>query len=114
MDLENAKQQMRKGVLELCILAIVSEREVYTGDILDRLKENNLLVVEGTLYPIMARLNKDGLVDYTWRENAGGHPRKYFTLTDKGSMVVGVLSHAWLELVQSVGKTLESGQGPAV
>lgn len=109
MDLENAKQQMRKGVLELCILAIIAEEEVYTADILERLKVNNLIVVEGTLYPLLARLKKDELVDYTWRDTSTGHPRKYFTITDKGQMVLGALSHSWQELVQSVGQTLARG-----
>jgi PadR family transcriptional regulator PadR len=107
MDLENAKAQMRKGVLELCILAIATEKEVYPGDIITRLKENDLIVVEGTLYPLLTRLKNDQLLEYTWRESSSGPPRKYFTTTENGRSVLAALRQSWDQLVASVKQTLE-------
>ncbi|MDX1912574.1 MAG: PadR family transcriptional regulator [Saprospiraceae bacterium] len=106
MDIENAKAQMRKGVLELCILAIIEEDEVYPSDIISRLKANDLIVVEGTLYPLLTRLKNDGLLDYTWRESNAGPPRKYFKITDLGRQFLDALSSSWHQLVQSVGQTI--------
>jgi len=111
MDIENAKAQMRKGVLELCILSIIEEDEVYPKTIVDRLKANDLIVVEGTLYPLLTRLKNDGLLDYTWRESSGGPPRKYFKITDLGRQFLEVLSTSWNQLVQSVAQTV--GKTPA-
>jgi Predicted transcriptional regulators len=110
MDIENAKAQMRKGVLELCILAIIEEDEVYPSDIIARLKANDLIVVEGTLYPLLTRLKNDGLLDYTWRESNAGPPRKYFKITDLGRQFLEALSSSWQQLVHSVGQTI--GQKP--
>lgn len=107
MDLENAKAQMRKGVLELCILAIIAEEEVYPSDIIARLKANDLIVVEGTLYPLLTRLKNDGLLEYTWRESTSGPPRKYFKITAIGQTFLEGLSTSWQQLVQSVAQTLE-------
>lgn len=106
MDIENAKAQMRKGVLELCILAIIEEDEVYPSDIIGRLKANDLIVVEGTLYPLLTRLKNDGLLDYTWRESNAGPPRKYFKITDLGRQFLDALTSSWQQLVHSVGQTL--------
>jgi PadR family transcriptional regulator PadR len=106
MDIENAKAQMRKGVLELCILAIIEEDEVYPSDIIARLKSNDLIVVEGTLYPLLTRLKNDGLLDYTWRESNSGPPRKYFKITDLGRQFLEALSDSWKQLVHSVGQTI--------
>lgn len=106
MDIENAKAQMRKGVLELCILAIIEEDEVYPGDIIGRLKANDLIVVEGTLYPLLTRLKNDGLLEYSWRESNAGPPRKYFKITDPGRQFLNALSTSWSQLVQSVDQTL--------
>jgi len=111
MDIENAKAQMRKGVLELCILAIIEEDEVYSKDIADRLKDNDLIVVEGTLYPLLARLKNDGLLDYSWRESNSGPPRKYFKITDLGLQFLDALTSSWQRLVDSVGQTLEIPEG---
>lgn len=111
MDIENAKAQMRKGVLELCILAIIEEDEVYPSDIISRLKTNDLIVVEGTLYPLLTRLKNDGLLDYTWRESNAGPPRKYFKITDLGRQFLEALSSSWQQLVQSVAQTV--GKPPA-
>lgn len=106
MDIENAKAQMRKGVLELCILAIIEEDEVYPSDIIARLKANDLIVVEGTLYPLLTRLKNDGLLDYSWRESNAGPPRKYFKITDLGRSFLEALTNSWQQLVYSVGQTL--------
>jgi PadR family transcriptional regulator PadR len=110
MDLENAKAQMRKGVLEMCILAIIEEDEVYPSDIIERLKANDLIVVEGTLYPLLTRLKNDGLLDYTWRESNAGPPRKYFKITDLGRQFLEGLTTSWQQLVQSVDQTLVNGK----
>ena len=110
MDIENAKAQMRKGVLEMCILAIIAEEEVYPSDIIARLKSNDLIVVEGTLYPLLTRLKNDGLLDYSWRESSAGPPRKYFKVSDLGRRFLDALTNSWTQLVQSVGQTI----GPAV
>lgn len=99
---------MRKGVLELCILAIIAEEEVYPSDIIARLKEAELIVVEGTLYPLLTRLKNDGLLDYSWRESNSGPPRKYFKITESGSEFLNGLNDAWLNLVQAVSKTTKS------
>jgi PadR family transcriptional regulator, regulatory protein PadR len=77
MNLENAKAQMRKGVLELCILSLLSTKEAYTSDLIQAMKESKLLVVEGTIYPLLTRLKNDGLLSYRWEESTGGPPRKY-------------------------------------
>ena len=107
MDLENAKAQMRKGVLELCILAIAANDEVYPNDIISRLKQNDLIVVEGTLYPLLTRLKNDGLLEYTWRESSSGPPRKYFKITDDGRGFLLDLKGSWDQLVHSVQMTVE-------
>ena len=113
MDLENAKAQMRKGVLELCILAIIEEDEVYPSDIIARLKTNDLIVVEGTLYPLLTRLKNDGLLDYTWRESNSGPPRKYFKITDTGRQFLEALTASWQQLVQSVDQALNQNISPS-
>ncbi len=110
MDIENAKAQMRKGVLELCILSIIEEDEVYPSDIIARLKTNDLIVVEGTLYPLLTRLKNDGLLDYSWRESNAGPPRKYFKITDVGRQFLEALSSSWQQLVQSVAQTVGKPQ----
>jgi PadR family transcriptional regulator, regulatory protein PadR len=107
MDLENAKAQMRKGVLEMCILSIAAGEEVYPSDIISKLKSNDLIVVEGTLYPLLTRLKNDGLLDYSWRESTSGPPRKYFKATDSGRQSLHDLREGWGQLVQSVAQTLE-------
>ena len=92
---ENIKSQMRKGILEYCILAIISRQEVYTSDILEALHRANLLVVEGTLYPLLSRLKNNGLLKYRWQESTDGPPRKYFTLTDEGQEMLAALNDEW-------------------
>jgi PadR family transcriptional regulator, regulatory protein PadR len=102
MNAENSKAQMRKGVLEYCIMAIIAEKEIYASDIIDRMKEAKLLVVEGTLYPLLTRLKNAGLLAYTWVESSSGPPRKYYSLTDQGKSFLAELDIAWQELIESV------------
>jgi PadR family transcriptional regulator, regulatory protein PadR len=107
MKFENAKAQMRKGVLELCILSIIGNEEVYPSDIIRRLKENDLIVVEGTLYPMLTRLKDAGLLQYSWQESPAGPPRKYFQLTESGREALAELHTAWSELVHAVAQTTQ-------
>ena len=114
MDIENTKAQMRKGVLEYCILSILNEKECYPSDIIERLKEARLIVVEGTLYPLLTRLKNDGLLAYRWEESTSGPPRKYYKLTTIGEKFLTELDRTWEELVGSVNHaTLRSkGENP--
>ncbi|MBL7799286.1 MAG: PadR family transcriptional regulator [Chitinophagales bacterium] len=102
MDIENSKAQMRKGVLEFCILSVLSQGEKYPSDILEELKSAKLLVVEGTLYPLLTRLKNEGLLNYRWVESSSGPPRKYFTLTNDGVAFLKELTGAYKELSDSV------------
>lgn len=104
--MENAKAQMRKGVLDLCILAIIAEREAYPSDIIERLKAADLLVVEGTLYPLLTRLKDGGYLSYTWQESRSGPPRKYYQLTELGHAFLAELVQGWEGLVRSVADCL--------
>jgi PadR family transcriptional regulator PadR len=109
MDIENSKQQMRKGILELCILSIIGRRdEVYANDILDTLKNSQLIVVEGTLYPLLTRLKNDGLLSYQWIESKSGPPRKYYRLTELGKTYLYELEKTWGELTQAVSLTIQN------
>ncbi len=101
MNLENTQVQMRKGILEYCILHIISRGEVYASDMLLELTSAKIMVVEGTLYPLLTRLRKAGLVEYKWVESNAGPPRKYYTLTDKGAEFLENLDQTWKELVES-------------
>jgi PadR family transcriptional regulator PadR len=102
MDLENAKAQMRKGVLEFCILSVLSKGDAYATDLLNKLKESELIVVEGTLYPLLTRQKNAGLLSYRWEESTQGPPRKYYALTDKGREVLKELENSWKELIEAV------------
>ncbi|MCU0325822.1 MAG: PadR family transcriptional regulator [Spirosomaceae bacterium] len=102
MDLENAQVQMRKGILEFCILHIISRGEVYASEMLEELNAAKILVVEGTLYPLLTRLKNSGLLDYKWVESSSGPPRKYYVLTDTGRLFLDNLNLTWQELAQSV------------
>lgn len=101
---ENTKVQMRKGILEFCILGIISRGEVYASDILDALKSANMLVVEGTVYPLLTRLKNAGLLTYEWKESNSGPPRKYFTLTLEGQSALEDLKQTWNELSNAVDR----------
>lgn len=98
----NAELQMRKGVLELCILNIISAGEVYPSDIIVELKKSEMILKEGTLYPLLTRLKNAGLLDYVWRESTSGPPRKYYRLTEAGESFRQRLSAAWERLLQTV------------
>lgn len=102
MELENLKAQMRKGVLELCVLMLMSKNEVYASDIINKLRQADLLVVEGTLYPLLTRLKNDGLLEYKWIESTLGPPRKYYSLTPKGKQILQQAVGEWEQLVTSV------------
>jgi len=102
MKLENTKAQMRKGVLEYCILAILSRSAKYASDIINELKDAKMIVVEGTLYPLLTRLKNAGLLAYRWEESTQGPPRKYYELTEKGESFLSELDASWNELVGAV------------
>ena len=102
MNIENTKAQMRKGVLEFCILSVLKEKDAYTSEILDTLKTAKLLVVEGTVYPLLTRLKNDNLLNYRWEESTSGPPRKYYRLTDEGKEFLKELSNTWNELSGAV------------
>ncbi|MEQ9439999.1 MAG: PadR family transcriptional regulator [Cyclobacteriaceae bacterium] len=101
MKIENTQVQMRKGILEYCILHIISRGEVYASDMLEELTSAKIMVVEGTLYPLLTRLRKAGLVDYQWVESTSGPPRKYYKLTEAGQDFLTQLKTTWEELVDS-------------
>ncbi len=105
MKLDNTKVQMKKGVLEYCILTIISREEAYASDILEVLKKARLIVVEGTLYPLLTRLKNSGLLTYEWKESSSGPPRKYYKLTPKGREFMEELGKTWEELVYAVELT---------
>ena len=99
---DNVRSQMRKGVLEYCILSILSQKEAYASSILDELKAANMLVVEGTLYPLLIRQKNQGLLSYRWEESPQGPPRKYYVITDKGRAQLTEMDAAWQEMVDSI------------
>ncbi|GGB75529.1 PadR family transcriptional regulator [Flavobacterium suaedae] len=102
MNIENTKAQMRKGVLEFCILSVLKEKDAYTSEILDTLKSAKLLVVEGTVYPLLTRLKNGGLLSYRWEESTSGPPRKYYSLTEQGQDFLNELNETWTELSDAV------------
>ncbi|MBP5484155.1 MAG: PadR family transcriptional regulator [Bacteroidales bacterium] len=99
---ENVRAQMRKGVLEYCILCILSRKEAYASSILDELKAANMIVVEGTLYPLLIRQKNQGLLSYRWEESPQGPPRKYYVITDKGRAQLAEMDAAWQEMTESI------------
>ncbi|PIB37380.1 PadR family transcriptional regulator [Reichenbachiella sp. 5M10] len=104
MKIENTQVQMRKGILEYCVLKIISRGEVYASDMIEELTSAKIMVVEGTLYPLLTRLRKAGLVDYKWVESNSGPPRKYYTITSEGVEFLGHLDETWKQLVASTKK----------
>lgn len=105
MKIENTKAQMRKGVLEYCILSILESNEAYPSEIIEKLKEGKLIVVEGTLYPLLTRLKNAGLLKYRWEESKSGPPRKYYSLTEVGVEFLKELEITWNELMNAVNLT---------
>jgi PadR family transcriptional regulator, regulatory protein PadR len=102
MNVENNKAQMRKGILEYCILSVISGNSCYASDIINKLKEAKVIVVEGTLYPLLTRQKNSGLLSYRWEESPQGPPRKYYELTDEGRKYLEELDKSWEELVSSI------------
>ena len=110
MNIDNTASQMRKGVLEFCILSIIKEGEAYPSDIIEKMKAANLNILEGTLYPLLTRLKNAELLSYRWEESTGGPPRKYFTLTEKGAAFYKELETTWYELANAVRALTNNGQ----
>ncbi|MDO9260702.1 MAG: PadR family transcriptional regulator [Flavobacteriaceae bacterium] len=102
MNIENTKAQMRKGVLEYCILSVLQHEDAYTNEILSQLKDAKMLVVEGTVYPLLTRLKNIGLLNYRWEESTSGPPRKYYGLTETGRIFLKELDTTWNELNEAV------------
>lgn len=107
MNIENTKAQMRKGILELCILAILKKHESYPSEIIEQLKKNKLIIVEGTLYPLLTRLKNSGLLAYRWQESTEGPPRKYYCLTKEGESFLKELKLTWDDLSNAVNHSLK-------
>jgi len=106
MNIENTQSQMRKGVLEFCILSIIKRGEAYPSDIIEEMKAANLQILEGTLYPLLTRLKNADLLAYRWVESSGGPPRKYFTLTEKGAAFYAELESTWKEMSGAVERVI--------
>jgi len=106
MNVENTQVQMRKGILEFCILHIISRGEVYASDMLEELTTAKIIVVEGTLYPLLTRLRKAGLLEYKWVESTSGPPRKYYKLTAEGKIFLSKLEDTWKELMSSTNSII--------
>lgn len=108
MNADNIKSQMRKGYLEYCILLILKKKAAYASDIISELKDAKLIVVEGTLYPLLTRLKNSELLDYRWEESTQGPPRKYYEMTEKGIRFLDELEIAWDDINQVVHKIKSS------
>ena len=104
MNTENTKAQMRKGILEFCILSLINNNEMYVSDLIDALTKGKLDVVEGTLYPLLTRLKNGEFLSYRWEESTGGPPRKYYQMTEKGKLFLTELLNTWKDLTESVNQ----------
>jgi PadR family transcriptional regulator PadR len=102
INTDNIKAQMRKGILEYCILSILSKNDAYASSIINALKEAQMIVVEGTLYPLLTRQKNQGLLKYRWEESPQGPPRKYYSLTEKGRLLLQELDASWTEIVNTI------------
>ncbi|MFV0537016.1 MAG: PadR family transcriptional regulator [Dysgonomonas sp.] len=102
INVDNIKAQMRKGILEYCILSILSKGDAYVSDIINELKDSEMIVVEGTLYPLLTRQKNQGVLSYRWEESTQGPPRKYYAITDKGKAMLTELDLAWVDLVRVI------------
>lgn len=102
MEATNTITQMRRGILEFCIVSLLADHDIYTAELINRLKEANLIVTDGTLYPMLNRLQKAQLLQYRWEESESGPPRKYYSLTDNGMAFLGQLDTAWQDMTGSV------------
>lgn len=104
MNTENTKAQMRKGILEFCILSLINQKEMYVSDLMEELRNGQLDVVEGTLYPLLTRLKNGEFLSYRWEESTSGPPRKYYQIMEKGKAFLLELQNTWNELTRSVNK----------
>jgi PadR family transcriptional regulator, regulatory protein PadR len=107
MNIDNTQSQMKKGVLEFCILSIIKQGEAYPSDIIEKMKAANFQLFEGTLYPLLTRLKNAELLSYRWVESSSGPPRKYFTLTEKGHTFYKELENTWTELTNAVHAVIQ-------
>jgi PadR family transcriptional regulator PadR len=105
--IDNTAAQMRKGTLELSVLLVISDDEVYASDIISKLRTHNLLVVEGTLYPILSRLKDAELVTYSWAESKDGPPRKYYKLTARGKEALEQMKETWSSINKSINQLIK-------
>lgn len=105
---DNIKSQMRKGMLEYCILLCLSRREAYTGELLQQMKDADLLVVEGTLYPLLSRMKTNGWLEYRWQESTEGPPRKYYKITEQGELTLLDLEKEWNAISKSINSILSA------
>jgi PadR family transcriptional regulator PadR len=110
MNIDNTQSQMRKGILEFCILSIIKRNESYPSDIVEQMKAANMHILEGTLYPLLTRLKNAEMLTYRWVESNSGPPRKYFSLTEKGTVFYEELQSTWEELSDAVSKVTTSNQ----
>lgn len=108
MKASNTQTQMRKGILEFCVLHIIARGEVYTSDLIEELKSSQLIIVEGTLYPLLSRIKYFGLATYKWKESDAGPPRKYYSLTPEGSTFLTELQKTWQNLDTSVNQIIST------
>ena len=108
MNIENTQAQMRKGILEYCILLIMSQQDAYVPDIISKLKASKMIVVEGTIYPLLTRLKNTGLLSYRWEESQQGPPRKYYSITEQGRGFLKELENSWDELTSAVNSIKEN------
>lgn len=102
MNVENTQAQMRKGILEYCILLIIARKDTYVPDIISQLRDSRMIVVEGTIYPLLTRLKNTGLLSYRWEESTQGPPRKYYSITNEGRVLLGELENSWNELTSAI------------
>ncbi|MDB4088509.1 PadR family transcriptional regulator [Flavobacteriales bacterium] len=108
MKIENTKSQMKKGILEFCILTIIKRKEVYPSEVIAELKKSELIVVEGTIYPLLTRLKNAEILTYRWQESTSGPPRKYYSITKQGEKFLKELEETWNNIAQSVTNITQS------
>jgi PadR family transcriptional regulator PadR len=106
MKIENTKSQMKKGILEFCILTIIKKKEVYPSEVIEELKKSELIVVEGTIYPLLTRLKNAEILTYRWQESTSGPPRKYYSITKQGEEFLKELEETWINIAKSVTKII--------
>ena len=102
MPTENIKSQIRKGILDYCVLLLLNKQAAYTNDIIQLLQNAKLIVVDGTLYPLLSRLKNNGLLSYEWIESTQGPPRKYYQLTEQGEAFLQELEASWMQLTETI------------